>query len=186
MFFALVIAFVIFLWYKISFGHRDKLFSKIPSPYKYPLIHNAFEFMGLPAEGIFKWLERTNASLGSVYHWTNHLLSDGIVVVSDPKLAETLLTSQKLIDKGEGYELLREWLGTGLLISSGKKWFQRRKILTPAFHFSILEKFVEIMDEQGQVLVEKLKKLDGEEVDFFPLANLYALDVICGIGIKYF
>lgn len=36
------------------------------------------------------------------------------------------------------------------------------------------------MDSHGKVLVEKLAKFDGKEVDVFPIANLYALDVICG------
>lgn len=95
-------------------------------------------------------------------------------------MAEGILSSQKILDKSEDYDLMKAWLGTGLLISTGKKWHQRRKIITPSFHFQILERFVEVMDDHGKVMVEKLRKLDGQEVDMFPLVNLYALDVICG------
>lgn len=101
-------------------------------------------------------------------------------MVADPKMAEVILSSQKIIEKSEDYDLMKSWLGTGLLIASGKKWHQRRKIITPSFHFQILEKFVEIMDEQGKVFIRKLEKFDGKEVNIFPLVNLYALDVICG------
>lgn len=105
---------------------------------------------------------------------------NGSFIVADPKVAEAIMSSQKFLEKAEDYDMIKPWLGTGLLLSTDKKWFQRRKILTPAFHFQILERFVEIMDEQGRVLVDKLKKLDGKEVNVYPLINLYALDVICG------
>jgi hypothetical protein len=65
-------------------------------------------------------------------------------------------------------------------MSNGKKWQQRRKIITPSFHFKILEQFAEIMDSQGKVFVANLKKREGQQVNFFPLISLYALDVICG------
>ena len=65
-------------------------------------------------------------------------------------------------------------------MSTGTKWHQRRKIITPSFHFKILEHFTEIMDHQGQVFISNLKSSDGKQVDIFPLVSLYALDVICG------
>lgn len=63
----------------------------------------------------------------------------------------------------------------------GKKWHDRRKVITPAFHFNILEKFVEIFDRLGNTVVDKLKKYDvTDDVEFYPIAVLYALDVMCG------
>ena len=66
------------------------------------------------------------------------------------------------------------------MTSTGAKWIKRRKILTPAFHFSILEEFIEVFDSQTTVLVENLKKFDSEVVDIFPFIASCALDVICG------
>jgi cytochrome P450 len=122
--------------------------------------------------------------LGSIFAYSFSILDGGYVMISDPKLAEIVLSSQKLIDKGEDYESMRDWLGNGLLLSTGKKWQQRRKILTPTFHFQILEKFVEIMDEQSKILVGKLEKTNGKEVDIFQYLSLFALDVICGENIE--
>lgn len=54
-------------------------------------------------------------------------------------------------------------------------------MITPAFHFKILDQFVEVFDRLGNNVVEKLKKYDAnDDVEFYPIAVLYALDVMCG------
>lgn len=182
MFIVITIILIISLavWYQTKYGYRNGLLAKIPAPGKYFLFHNAFEFIGKSPKQLFDWIEIMSNKLGPVYQFTLDPFDNGTVVVSNVKVAEGILSSQKLIDKGDDYELLKSWLGDGLLNSTGKKWHQRRKIITPAFHFQILEKFVEIMDEQGKVFIKKLEKYDQKSVDIFPLVNLYALDVICG------
>lgn len=63
----------------------------------------------------------------------------------------------------------------------GKKWFQRRKILTPAFHFKILEQYIEIFDRQTNVMVEKMSRFaETDPVDILSVVTLCALDVIGG------
>lgn len=58
----------------------------------------------------------------------------------------------------------------------------RRKIITPAFHFSILEDFVSIFDKHSSILVEKLRKYEDQgDFDIFPLTALCTLDIICGM-----
>ncbi|KAF8770068.1 GDP-fucose protein O-fucosyltransferase 1 like protein [Argiope bruennichi] len=82
--------------------------------------------------------------------------------------------------KGREYNLLAPWLGTGLLTSTGPKWRFRRKLLTPTFHFTILEDFIPVFHEQSSVLVSKLKRLDCEPcVDVVPLMTSCTLDIIC-------
>ncbi|KAK7073669.1 Cytochrome P450 4V2, partial [Halocaridina rubra] len=93
---------------------------------------------------------------------------------------QVILSSQKHIDKSRDYTFLHPWLGTGLLTATGGKWFSRRKMLTPAFHFKILEDFVDIFNTQSNVMVNKLKKkANGETFDIFPYITLCALDIIC-------
>jgi cytochrome P450 family 4 len=69
------------------------------------------------------------------------------------------------------------------LTSTGKKWSQRRKIITPTFHFKILEEFIETFDRQSDILVDKLRhkmqKSNGKPFDVYPFITLCALDVIC-------
>lgn len=54
---------------------------------------------------------------------------------------EKILTNPKHIEKSLSYKFLHSLLGTGLLTSTGEKWLKRRKLLTPAFHFSVLNSF---------------------------------------------
>lgn len=79
-----------------------------------------------------------------------------------------------------------EWFCSVVAHSLGKKWHDRRKVITPAFHFNILEKFVEIFDRLGNSVVDKLKQHESnnegmaDDVEFYSIAVLYALDVMCG------
>ncbi|GFS48649.1 cytochrome P450 4C1 [Nephila pilipes] len=91
-----------------------------------------------------------------------------------------LSNSTTLIDKSKEYDLLSPWLGNGLLISSGTKWRNRRKLLTPTFHFSILNEFLPVFQEQSSVLVSKLQALAREPwIDIVPLMTACTLDIIC-------
>lgn len=67
-------------------------------------------------------------------------------------------------------------------MSSGEKWFRRRKLLTPSFHFRILEDFLEIFNEQAKIMIEILKEefSDGRVFDIFPFVTRCTLDIICG------
>ena len=51
------------------------------------------------------------------------------------------------------YGLLESWLGEGLLISNGEKWFRSRRLLTPAFHFDILKTYLEVKNTASDVFV---------------------------------
>ena len=117
---------------------------------------------------------------GSLYKvWLFNRL---VIFCSDPKYLEIIMSSPKYINKGKLYDLLQVWLGDGLLTSAGSKWHSRRKIITPTFHFKILEQFVEIFDQQSSILVEKLQSKcdDTDGFNIQPYICLAALDIITG------
>ncbi|GLG98487.1 Probable cytochrome P450 4d14 [Gryllus bimaculatus] len=94
---------------------------------------------------------------------------------------KALLSKSKNLKKAFNYDFLHRWLGLGLLTSTGEKWKKHRKIITPTFHFSILEQFVDVFNKQGNILMSILKKKEGEEpFDITPHIDLYTQDVICG------
>ncbi|XP_037546350.1 cytochrome P450 4V2 [Nematolebias whitei] len=102
------------------------------------------------------------------------------VALFHAETVEKVLSNPIHLDKSFAYKFLHPWLGTGLLTSTGQKWRQRRKILTPTFHFSILTDFLQVMNEQAEILVEKLEKKTGTgPFNCFSDITLCALDIIC-------
>ncbi|XP_077990666.1 cytochrome P450 4F4-like [Glandiceps talaboti] len=58
------------------------------------------------------------------------------------------------------YDIVRPWLGDGLVLSKGKKWFRNRRLLTPGFHFDILKPYVDIFQESTQVMLDMWTSMD--------------------------
>ena len=80
----------------------------------------------------------------------------------------------------EVYTLLIPWLGEGLLIAVGKKWFRNRRLLTPAFHYEILKGYVPVYNSCLSILLEKWTAAmqRGEAVFLFDALSLMSLDII--------
>jgi hypothetical protein len=54
-------------------------------------------------------------------------------------------------------------------------------MITPTFHYKILDSFVEVFSEKSEVLVHKLQKEVGSQgFDVYPYITRCALDIICG------
>ncbi|XP_061400078.1 probable cytochrome P450 4d14 [Musca vetustissima] len=158
----------------------------IRGPTPLPILGNVLEFVGNTTANFSTLMDNLTAKYGKIIRmWmVNHC----VLFVRDVKYFEDIFKSQQLITKNNLYTLLSGWLGQGLLLSSGPKWFSRRKIITPTFHFKILEEFVEVFDQQSNVMVKNLmKEADGKTViRMFPKVCLTALDIITetAMGVK--
>nr|CAD7568264.1 unnamed protein product [Timema californicum] len=65
-------------------------------------------------------------------------------------------------------------------MNAGTKWKSHRKMITPTFHFKILENFVEVFVEKSEILVRKLEvHADKETFNIYPYITRCALDIIC-------
>ena len=54
-------------------------------------------------------------------------------------------------------------------------------MITPAFHFKILENFVEIFAEKSKIFVKVLQKeIGSKSFDIHPYVSKCTLDIICG------
>ena len=69
-----------------------------------------------------------------------------------------------------------------LLFSYGQKHQTRRRLITPSFHTDILKEFLMVMNEQSEILIERLKRLTQteKEIEISKQLALCALDIICG------
>lgn len=180
--FTIIIAIVaiLYFWYRQKYHRLLTALAKLPGPPGLPILGNALEFFGKSPPEILQ-------VLGKVYDQYSHngfaamrIGFDPLIMLSNPKNAEVLLSSQKFLEKSDEYKAISRWLSTGLLTSTGQKWFSRRKVITPAFHFKILEQFVEVFEKNSRILIEKFAESKDQSSDIFPLVTLCALDVICG------
>lgn len=178
MLFFITIICILLGWYYHTFKERLAICAKLPGPKPLTLIgHAHLFFLKTPPQilDVLTKIAKDYPKIACVM-----LGPHPEILITDPTYAEVILGSQKLIDKSAEYDFIEQWLGTGLLTSTGKKWFSRRKVITPAFHFKILDQFIEIFDKHSKTLVENLEKNKGQTIDIFSPIALSALDIICG------
>jgi len=54
-------------------------------------------------------------------------------------------------------------------------------MITPAFHFKILDSFVKVFSDKSEILISKLRKEVGSKgFDVCPYIDKCMLDIICG------
>lgn len=103
-----------------------------------------------------------------------------MILFFKPETVEPLLNNSRTISKSAEYRFLEPWLGKGILTSDGDKWRSTRKLLTPTFHFQILENFVSIFNAEAAVLTKKLEaEVEKPWIDVVPIITLFTLDTIC-------
>lgn len=163
-----------------------QIIDKIPGPKAYPFIGTAHTFFGKKHHEIFYVIDERTRRYPDIHRiWTGMRPE---IRISKPEYVETIIGASKHIEKSHGYDFLAAWLGEGLLTSKGDRWFQHRKLITPTFHFNILDGFCDVFAEQGAILAERLDPHadTGKPVDVFPFITKAALDIICetAMGVK--
>uniref|UniRef100_A0A8C3FRY2 Uncharacterized protein n=1 Tax=Chrysemys picta bellii TaxID=8478 RepID=A0A8C3FRY2_CHRPI len=77
--------------------------------------------------------------------------------------------------------------GNGLIVLHGPKWFQHRRLLTPAFHNDILKSYVSLMADSTKVMLDKWEKriTKDKSLDIFEDVGLMALDSMLKCTFSY-
>ncbi|CAN2391656.1 16-hydroxypalmitate dehydrogenase activity, partial [Pristimantis euphronides] len=108
------------------------------------------------------------------------------LLVHHPDYARAILSRQDPKDN-LAYHFITPWIGRGLLVLSGQKWFQHRKLLTPGFHYDVLKPYVRLMSDCVNVMLDKWEKLvpDKNPVELFHHVSLMTLDSILKCAFSY-
>ncbi|XP_053673819.1 cytochrome P450 4C1-like [Anopheles nili] len=173
-------------WFQKRF-QMSSVLDKIPGPKAYPIVGSMYPFIGKKSEEIFYIIDqRTRAYPGIHRIWNG---STPEVRINRAEYVEKLLSSSRHIEKSAMYKFLSAWLGQGLLTSKDDRWFQHRRLITPTFHFNILDGFCEVFAEHSAQLVNQLAEVaqgDRTPVNVYPFITRAALDIICetAMGVK--
>ncbi|EFN72811.1 Cytochrome P450 4C1 [Camponotus floridanus] len=162
-------------YYYVHYGKKGRLLHLIPGPPSVPIFGHVFLVQVSTVE---QW--KLLCTVSDKYYPTFKLWGfiEFTVSIRHPDDLEKILGSTKHIDKSRAYSVLHPWFGTGLLTSV--KWQTRRKILTPAFHFNILNQFVDILIKESDCMTKSLKDVGGTVVkDLLPFISEYTLNAIC-------
>uniref|UniRef100_A0A8C5BH40 Cytochrome P450, family 4, subfamily T, polypeptide 8 n=1 Tax=Gadus morhua TaxID=8049 RepID=A0A8C5BH40_GADMO len=109
--------------------------------------------------------------------WFGPFLS--ILNLHHPDYIKTLLSSTEPKDD-IAYRFIKPWIGDGLLVSSGQKWFNHRRLLTPGFHYKILKPYVKTMADCSRLMLDKWEGYSqtNEFFEVFGPVSLMSLDNI--------
>ncbi|XP_047115589.1 probable cytochrome P450 4aa1 [Schistocerca piceifrons] len=148
--------------------------ARLPGPPALPFLGNA---LLLTQHEVLQDLGRTAHRMwGSIFRiWAPFFMP--MIVIIEPEHVEAVLKSQRHTEKISYYRLLHNFIGDGLITSSGKKWRNHRLLLQPAFHMSVLENFVETFSSSAQALVSRLASKMGD-VNVAPDVNHCVIDIL--------
>ncbi|XP_070497080.1 cytochrome P450 4d2-like [Chironomus tepperi] len=184
MLFMYVVLFVVFIFIldHLLVNKRNLELSKqFNGPLRLPLIGGSYKFVGVSAKDMFGFVQNMFATYSTqkrniVQIWVGPALE---LFVDDYKIIEAITTNPKCIAKSSQYSFLHAAVGDGLLFSKGQKWFNRRRIITPTFHFKILEQFFDVFQKQNSKLIEKIKtETNGHPFNIFPVITSSVLNAL--------
>ncbi|XP_022619945.1 cytochrome P450 4B1 [Seriola dumerili] len=106
--------------------------------------------------------------------------------IHHPDYVKTILTSTEPKDD-LAYRFIESWIGDGLLVSKGQKWFRHRRLLTPGFHYDVLKAYVKLMSDSAKTMLDKWESYatTNESFELFEHVSLMTLDSILKCAFSY-
>ncbi|XP_074539421.1 cytochrome P450 4T8 [Halichoeres trimaculatus] len=171
---------IVFVAYKLStaFAKRAKSLRAaevFPGPPPHWLFGNLLEFQeGKEFENILKWSKEYPYMFPV---WFGPLVCT--FSINHPDYVKTILASSEPKDDF-AYKFIESWIGDGLLVSKGQKWFRHRRLLTPGFHYDVLKPYVKLMSDSAKTMLDKWKRYEttDEVFELYEHVSLMTLDSI--------
>lgn len=185
---AIVLGLVYLVYLKVWVGNARKYqrVDELPGPPKHWL-YGTMHRTRKGAQNFLDHLELTKKYGGLVRLWRGPFFP--IVVIYHANEAKDILRHSH--PKSRQYGWVDNWLGTGLLTAptAGGVWKRKRRMITPAFHFNILQRYVPVFGEHAQQLVNKwlAESKEGKAINICDNITTAALDMIgvCAFGYDF-
>ncbi|KAL1423609.1 hypothetical protein MTO96_020988 [Rhipicephalus appendiculatus] len=100
------------------------------------------------------------------------------LIATTPKSIEPVLTNSQNLNKAFLYEMMKPWVGNGMLISEKGKWRSRRKVLAPAFHFRVVDGYAPIMNRRAREMITRLDTMGTDFFDVVPVVRFAAFGIL--------
>nr|WOV89632.1 cytochrome P450 CYP4CJ4 [Rhopalosiphum padi] len=176
-----LISYAVWLRLRMPLEYRN-ISSRVPSVTKtfWSEMLFSWKMAMLKPKEILPFITELARNNGPVVHF--NLSGRSYVLLNNPDDIKILLSSTQHIKKGPEYGFLKPWLNEGLLLSSGQKWRNRRKLLTNTFHFKTLDMYNRSINKHSRILAGKLLDASAnneEEISIAEYVTLCSLDIIC-------
>ncbi|XP_070822233.1 cytochrome P450 4B1-like [Chaetodon trifascialis] len=106
--------------------------------------------------------------------------------IHHPDYVKTILATTEPKDN-MAYGFLESWIGDGLLVSGGQKWFRHRRLLTPGFHYEVLKPYTKLMSDSAKIMLDKWEHYadTNKSFELFEHVSLMTLDSILKCAFSY-
>ncbi|KAM9353519.1 cytochrome P450 4B1-like [Symphorus nematophorus] len=156
--------------------HAFRTFEPFPGPPGHWLFGHVFEFKqdGTDLEKLLEWAPH--------YPYAFPLWFGPCVCflnIHHPDYVKTILATTEPKDD-LAYAFIKSWIGDGLLVSQGQKWFRHRRLLTPGFHYDVLKPYIKLMSDSINTMLDKWESYanTNESFELFGPVSLMTLDTI--------
>ncbi|MEU7952817.1 cytochrome P450 [Micromonospora chalcea] len=106
-------------------------------------------------------------------------VSMDVVNVHHPDgIHQVLTTPQVFSRRASAYEILREFIGEGLLTSDGDRWLRQRRTLQPLFTPRRVARYTELMTEEAAHVADDMALTTGSVVDLYQVMQRYTMRVV--------
>lgn len=154
-----------------------------PGPPQHWLFGHVLEFHqdGTDLDKFVKWGETYPLAFQT---WFGPFVS--FLNIHHPDYVKTILATTEPKDDLV-YRFLIPWIGEGLLVSNGQKWFRHRRLLTPGFHYDILKPYIKLMADSANTMLDKweVHSISNDTFELFEHVSLMTLDSIMKCAFSY-
>ncbi|PCJ88191.1 MAG: cytochrome P450 [Flavobacteriales bacterium] len=130
-------------------------------------------------ENILGFVQKYRPQYGNYFRADT--IAQDICFITDPDgVKHVLQENNRNYTKSFGYEILKMFLGEGLLTSEGDFWRKQRRLAQPAFHKERLAKITKEMAASAEQMSENWEKLseNGKAVNVLHQMNEITLDIV--------